>query len=197
MNQLNITKNLILETYAFAKTTYNDWTNFTCFLKHNEEYGELSEAILIEIGQIKHKELAEPVFGEIIDNLIMCIHYYSRFDCHQIHINNQLINLENLKVCSDHIYNEKNKLSLIQKYFKNYSIAKNSLIPLENRQFEADKSMEYLNDVFFQLVNLGMVFYSFKYPEVQKDILLEKTLEELNTHFSKKINKWKTIEQKR
>lgn len=196
MTQLTTTKNLILETYAFAKTTYNDWTNFTCFLKHNEEYGELSEALLIEIGQIKHKELKEPVFGEIIDNIIMSIHYYSRLDLHSISINDS-INPRTFHDFVNIIFDHKKKNDLIQHYFQQYTLAKAVIIPLERTGFDHDKTLESLNNVFLHLINLSMVLYTLKYPDTTKQDLFNKTIEELNGHFSKKIKKWKTIEDKR
>lgn len=195
MNQFTTIKNLILETYAFSKTTYDDWSNFTCFLKHNEEYGELSEALLVELGQIKHKELKEPVFGEIIDNLIMCIHYYSRNESYHFSLNNHFES--SFKDFIHAMFSSKDKISLIKRQFLDYTNSKNLVIPLESSRFEFEKTTESLNNIFLHLINLAIVLYSIKFPETSKDELLDKTLEELSFHFKKKLNKWKSIEEKR
>lgn len=57
-----------IKDFAFNRTLYN-WDEDDAYLKGNEEFGELSSAILIITGKLPHKELNESSLGEVADNI--------------------------------------------------------------------------------------------------------------------------------
>lgn len=57
---------------TLARSKYNTMPTLAKSLKLMEEVGEMSEAILITNGTLKHKKLAEPVINETAD-VVICL----------------------------------------------------------------------------------------------------------------------------
>ena len=63
------------ESFAFAKTTLDDWSILQIIMTMHEEFGAISENILFESGQVQHKKPNETLTSVIADCLIMTTHY--------------------------------------------------------------------------------------------------------------------------
>jgi len=70
----------VFEAIDFSTTTHDKWDIDSSLLKLDEEFGELSEAILFQIGLLPHKKLKEKAIGEVADNFIQicCIFSYQK-----------------------------------------------------------------------------------------------------------------------
>lgn len=77
MNIGNGLKNLIMlqlvEGLNLSRDLRNDWTLAERGLKLAEECGEVAEAINAHNGRFKHKEMKEPVEGELADVMLECM----------------------------------------------------------------------------------------------------------------------------
>lgn len=183
-------KNKLNEIVLFSKNAEPDWDVNDALDKLAEERGELFSARLIKYGKIKHKELDEPIQGEIADNIIALCHCSS-----------YLIPA----ISSDSFFN---KTSLkkymanrsVKELFKNYryyvSIFDSSLCDsvkyINGHNTELDEIHYFQNiDNFSECVSL--LFYIQQKIDKEEGKNESESLTSFISMLDKKLNKWKNI----
>ena len=184
----------IIDLIKWASNRNCDWNIYDAVLKADEEFGELSEAVLVSTGRIKHKTLTEKSTGEIADNinqLIDVVSYKEDFVSNlNFLISNQSSFSLHIRNCFDKYKNDDYKKLAIQKliYFKNYKDF------LTTNKTESD--ILRFEDCTKYLAEINYILYL-----VENDILKEEandetiltSLEELYDRLEAKSNKWKRI----
>ena len=184
----------IVELLIWASNRSCDWNKFDAVLKGDEEFGELSEAVLVSTGRIKHKTLDEKSTGEIADNinqLIDIVSYNTKF-IQEIDylIKNQNSFYLHLKYSFNDFKDVDFKSLAIQKLI-NYKNFKDFLIENEviNDIIRFEDCTKYLAEINFILY---LVENDIKKEEVNDETMLT-SLIELFDKLEAKSNKWKRI----
>lgn len=188
----------IVELLIWASNRSCDWNKFDAVLKGDEEFGELSEAVLVSTGRIKHKTLNEKSTGEIADNinqLIDVISYNKKLVKEVDYlIQNQSSFYFHLKYSFDDFKDVDFKALAIQKLI-NYKNFKDFLVQAEEEEEIFDDIIrfeyctKYLAEINFILY---LVENDIKKEEVNNETMLT-SLIELFDKLEAKSNKWKRI----
>lgn len=188
----------IAELLIWASNRSCDWNKFDAVLKGDEEFGELSEAVLVSTGRIKHKTLNEKSTGEIADNinqLIDVISYNKKLVKEVDYlIQNQSSFYFHLKYSFDDFKDVDFKALAIQKLI-NYKNFKDFLVQAEEEEEIFDDIIrfeyctKYLAEINFILY---LVENDIKKEEVNDETMLT-SLIELFDKLEAKSNKWKRI----
>lgn len=184
----------IIELLIWASNRSEDWNKFDAVLKGDEEFGELSESVLVSTGRIKHKTLDEKSTGEIADNINQLIDVVS-FDEKFIKNIDYLIKNQNsfylhLKESFEDFKDVDFKSLAIQKLI-DYKKNKDFLVKKEtfNDIIRFEYCTKYLTEINFILY---LVENDIKKEEVNDKIMLT-SLKELFDKLETKSNKWKRI----
>jgi NTP pyrophosphatase (non-canonical NTP hydrolase) len=181
----------------FSKTTHNQWDLYSSILKLDEEFGELSEVILVVGGQLSHKTLKEKALGEIADNIIQCCciaSYNSDIDFYLNDIkHNYFVQFQSL-VNELNAVKEQSLKDLLYFYHKKYRNSKTTLISGVDVA-----SLECFRESLFGLVVMGVILTAMEENKEANDISLEycsNTVNILLEQMEFKLNKWNKIHTK-
>ena len=196
MEQKDIFFNKIKRAVDFSKTTHKHWDLYSSILKLDEEYGELSEVILVVGKQLIHKTLKEKALGEIADNIIQasCIASYNHdidFYLNEIKKNN-FVQFSSLihQLNSQHT----NLKDALYFYHKKYRTLKEILIS----NVDMD-SLEAYKQSLYVLLIIGVILTAMEDDLTIKDLTLEycdKSVSILIDQMEFKLNKWSNIHTK-
>jgi NTP pyrophosphatase (non-canonical NTP hydrolase) len=189
--------NKIIELLKWASNRNCDWNIYDAILKGYEEFGELSEAVLVSTGRIKHKTLSEKSTGEIADNINQLIDFAS-FKKEFINeldflVSNQSSFSIHIRHSFEKIKNNDFKEVVINKLltFKKF---KDFLINLDINSLNSDilrfeDCTKYLAEINFLLY---LIENNISKEDVNDQTILT-SLIELEDRLEAKSNKWKKI----
>jgi hypothetical protein len=186
--------NKIIELLEWASNRNCDWNVYDAVLKGDEEFGELSEAVLVSTGRIKHKTLSEKSTGEIADNINQLIDVVS-FKKEFINeldflVSNQSSFSIHIRHSFEEIKNKNFKEVVINKLltFKNF---KDFLINLDINSdiLRFEDCTKYLAEINFLLY---LIENNISKEDVNDQTILT-SLIELEDRLEAKSNKWKKI----
>lgn len=160
-----------------------EWNFSSTVMKFFEETGELSEALMIVDGKLKHKTLSEPVIGEICDVINSLLDSY-------VNTNFKIFKVDDYSF--DNLYKEANlniKNDLNFKYnrisFFQDKVVEKTLSAI----FEMKNNID-CSDIKTQNVCFNKVFDAIKIL-IEMSILESIDKENLEFYLNKKLTKWK------
>tara|TARA_B100000700_G_C15063546_1_gene867774 strand:- start:949 stop:1542 length:594 start_codon:yes stop_codon:yes gene_type:complete len=182
------------ESFAYAKTTLDSWNDSQILMKMNEEFGELSENILFELGQVQHKKLNESLTSEIADCLIMVTHYTSSFlkEFPDISIKySKLISKINFYIKNSDNFSDYE--DLYQILDKEFSLLKDPMAILDPYGFQ---TIQHFINSLIRFNTIYSIHNIKEIPELTEDKFFEYSLNNLINTMDKKLQKWKLVEKK-
>ena len=166
-NFINSRNNLLKFVSNSLKKVYKKLENINLKLKECDEkdkfrlYGEILTANLYKIDSSKNKTEI------ILDN------YYDNYKPIKIPLDNKISIQKN-----------------IEKYFKKYNKLKNALSIVSEQKNEAEKELDYIESIIFNLSNAkSMNDLNEVYEEISENITIKKEVSQKNQHTLKKAKK--------
>lgn len=187
----------INEVFLFASRRNTDWNEFDALMKWDEEFGELSEALMIVSGRITHKTLSEHPVGEIADNINQLMDFVTLTDnktMKSFDFDTSQLNYEEVKWVFQQFTESQEhfKLEKSVEFIRSLYLCQRDL----RRQARPIEPLS-IDLTIYNLVVIG-IYANLMFEKIDFNTFTESDYENslnvISMHIDKKLNKWKGIQ---